>query len=111
MGYYSCVARISLNSNQASPDLRFRMGSTLSLDSACREFLAAHQNADGGWGFHPGAPSAVEATAWTVLALDSKAKPPELQEKLGRAHKWLLQAQLEDGSWPALPGQPTGCWV
>ena len=23
----------------------------------------------------------------------------------------LLQAQLEDGSWPALPGQPTGCWV
>jgi hypothetical protein len=87
------------------------MGSTLSLDSACREFLAAHQNADGGWGFHPGAPSAVEATAWSVLALESKAKPPELQEKLSRAHKWLLQAQLEDGSWPALPGQPTGCWV
>jgi hypothetical protein len=27
------------------------------------------------------------------------------------ARQWLLEAQRPDGSWPAFPGQPQGCWV
>ncbi len=87
------------------------MSSTLPLDSHCREFLASHQNSDGGWGFHPGAPSAVEATAWALVALRSNHHAPAPAEISARAKDWLIRAQLADGSWPALPGQSTGCWV
>ncbi len=39
------------------------------VSSVCLPFLRAAQNEDGGWGFHPGPQSRVEATSWTLLAL------------------------------------------
>jgi hypothetical protein len=87
------------------------MNSVLHLESHCREFLVTHQNSDGGWGFHPGAPSAVEATAWTVMALHPTNQSPEFAGATSRAREWLLRAQLADGSWPAIPDHPPGCWV
>jgi hypothetical protein len=80
-------------------------------DSYCQEFLVANQNSDGGWGFHPASPSAVEATAWALMALLSCHPSPPPAEMCARARDWLLQAQLADGSWPAFPGHPQGCWV
>ena len=85
--------------------------STQFRDSHCREFLIAHQNSDGGWGYHPASPSAVEATAWALAALVSSRQDPSPTEVCGRAGDWLLQAQRTDGSWPAFPGHPQGCWV
>jgi hypothetical protein len=78
-------------------------------DSTCREFLIINQNPDGGWGFHAAAPSAVESTAWALMALISSRQAPA--EMCARARDWLLQAQRPDGSWPPFPGHPQGCWV
>lgn len=75
------------------------------------DFLIAKQNSDGGWGYHPAAPSAVEATAWALAALLSSPQTPPLAEVSARARDWLVQAQRGDGSWPAFPGQPQGCWA
>ena len=80
-------------------------------DSHCREFLIAHQNSDGGWGYHPASPSAVEATAWALAALSPSRQAPPLPEVCARARDWLLQAQRTDGSWPPFPGHPHACWV
>src|SRR5271157_5442234 len=68
-------------------------------DSHCREFLVTHQNSDGGWGYHPASPSAVEATAWALSALISSRQGPPSAEACARAGDWLLQAQRADGSW------------
>ena len=78
-------------------------------DTDFPDFLVTNQNSDGGWGFHPGSTSAVEATAWALPALASSRKAPE--QVCTRARDWLLATQLADGSWPAFPGQPRGCWV
>jgi len=78
-------------------------------DPCCLEFLIANQNSDGGWGYHPASPSAVEATAWALAALTSTRRAPP--EVCARARDWLLPAQRTDGSWPPFPGQPQGCWV
>ena len=75
------------------------------------EFLITNQNSDGGWGYHPASPSAVEATAWALAALISVRPTPPRAEVCVRARDWLLQAQRPDGSWPPFPGQPQGCWV
>lgn len=75
------------------------------------EFLIAKQNSDGGWGYHPAAPSAVETTAWALAALLSSRPTPPPVEVCAQARDWLLQAQRADGSWPPFPGQPQGCWV
>jgi len=79
--------------------------------SHCREFLITHQNSDGGWGYHPASPSAVEATAWALAALISSRQEPSPAEVCDRARDWLLQTQRTDGSWPPFPGHPQGCWV
>jgi len=78
-------------------------------DPSFLEFLIANQNADGAWGFRPAAPSAVEATAWTLVALVASLEAPA--EVCARARDWLVQAQLPDGSWPPFPGHPQGCWA
>jgi hypothetical protein len=78
-------------------------------DPSCLEFLITNQNSDGGWGYHPASPSAVEATAWALAALISTRRAPP--EVCARARDWLLPAQRIDGSWPPFPGQPQGCWV
>ncbi len=81
-------------------------------DSFCLEFLLTNQNADGGWGFHPASSSAVEATAWALLAvISSRTATSPYAEVCSRACEWLAKAQLPDGSWPAFPGHPQGCWV
>jgi len=80
-------------------------------DSFFPEFLIANQNADGGWGYHAASPSAVEATAWALTALTSPRQTPAGASACLRARDWLLRAQLDDGSWPAFPGHPQGCWV
>jgi hypothetical protein len=80
-------------------------------DTYCRHFLITNQNPDGGWGYHRASPSSVEATSWVLMALTSWSQAPALGETCARAHAWLLQAQLPDGSWPAFPGQRQGCWT
>ncbi len=79
-------------------------------DSFYLDFLITKQNSDGGWGYHPASPSAVEGTAWALAALvtSGRALPPQVG---ARARGWLLKAQRTDGSWPPFPGQPQGCWV
>ena len=76
--------------------------------SHCFAFLVSNQNSDGGWGFHPTSPSAVEATAWALMALTLAGGAPQQRS---RARGWLLESQLPEGSWPAFPGQAQGCWV
>lgn len=71
--------------------------------------LSGH-NRDGGWGYSPGARSSVEATSWALVALYS-ARAKACDEAALRGLRWLCQAQLQDGSWPAYTGQSTGCWV
>ena len=80
-------------------------------DIWCRHFLLTHQNADGGWGYHPGASSGVEVTSWALIALGSHAEDASAREASERGRDWLLKAQLADGSWPAFPGQTEGCWT
>jgi hypothetical protein len=75
------------------------------------DFLVANQNSDGGWGFHPASPSAVEATAWALAALLSSHLAPAPEQACVRARDWLVQAQRPDGSWPPFAGQPQGCWA
>ncbi len=74
----------------------------------CRPFLLQSQNADGGWGYHPGATSAAEPTAWAVLAL---AKRDPQSPELARAAAWILGCQNQDGSWPARPETAEASWI
>ena len=78
------------------------------VTDVCRPFLLESQNADGGWGFHPGATSAVEPTAWALLAL-GKLDPQS--PELARAVAWLLGCQNEDGSWPSRPETVEASWI
>ena len=76
----------------------------------CVPFLIRAQNQDGGWGFEVDSESRVEPTCWAMRALlNSSASVP--RERLESAYNYLLCAQLEDGSWPAVHGAGTGCWV
>jgi hypothetical protein len=75
----------------------------------CLPFLLHSQNSDGGWGYRPGTPSSVEPTAWAVLALREEARQDF--EPLDKAAKWLHQAQMPDGAWPATADGNPGCWV
>jgi squalene-hopene/tetraprenyl-beta-curcumene cyclase len=65
------------------------------------EWLAAAQNADGGWGGAPGTPSTVEETALAVEGLTSAlrgsvAPPEKFESVLGRGVRWLVEA-VESG--------------
>ncbi len=77
-------------------------------ESVCVPFLLGARNADGGWPYRPGAASAVEPTAWCLLAL-GKFDPGS--EVLAAGGRWLVNAQNADGSWPQRPGTPPGSWV
>lgn len=74
----------------------------------CLPFLRQARNEDGGWGFHPEAASAVEPTAWCLLAL-GKIDPGDEAIEPGR--RWLEGAQNADGSWPTRPQMGDGNWV
>jgi hypothetical protein len=79
-------------------------------EGVCRPFLVNSQNLDGGWGFHPDSDSAIEPTCWAVAALGAD-RASQCEEPVRRGLKWLCDAQLSDGSWPALPLQHVGCWT
>ncbi len=79
---------------------------------ACLAFLRNTQNPDGGWGFRTGTSSRVEATCWALLALwEPSRQSAEDSVRVQRARDFLNTTQLADGSWPAAPGEQTGCWV
>jgi hypothetical protein len=80
------------------------------VESVCLPFLRNAQNADGGWGFHPGAQSRAEATCWALLALIDPSRS-EIPENADRGFQFLRGTQLPDGSWPATPEEKIGCWV
>jgi len=74
-------------------------------------FLIEAQNPDGGWGYHARASSAVEPSAWALLALSTAFDRPELPQVVDRGLRWLSETQLPDGSWPSFVGQNQGCWT
>jgi hypothetical protein len=80
------------------------------VQEVCLPFLLHAQNIDGGWGYRPGSDSAVEPTCWTLIALTT-SQSSQHQEGVPSALKWLCDAQLPSGSWPAFPAQPVGCWT
>jgi len=72
------------------------------LKEFCVPFLLGAQNEDGGWGFYPDSESRVEPTCWALRALWNS--PVQVAEThLRSAERYLLLAQLRDGSWPAAP--------
>jgi hypothetical protein len=74
--------------------------------------LISSQNSDGGWGYHPGSESGVEATSWVLLVLGLTDQGNSMLGQAGaRGFDWLRRAQLPDGSWPAFVGQSQGCWA
>jgi hypothetical protein len=88
-----------------------RSNDSLFVSDFCLPFLRNAQNADGGWGFHPGAESRVEPTCWAILALQASGNATASVAKLDQGFQFLRAAQLADGSWVASPQVTTGCWV
>jgi hypothetical protein len=81
------------------------------VDRAYLSRLRRLQNADGGWGFRAECESRVEPTAWALIALQEFEVQGGADEAVERGLRFLVQAQLEDGSWAASQGQREGCWV
>lgn len=81
------------------------------LERCCLPFLHETQNADGGWGHRAGGHTAVEPSCWALIALAGAPRSGDQETALHRGLDWLCGRQLADGSWPAYPGQPQGCWV
>jgi hypothetical protein len=79
-------------------------------ESVCLPLLRNAQNADGGWGFHIGSQSRVEATCWAIQGLVHSSFP-DIQGAVARGYQFLRDTQLPDGSWPVSAEQKTGCWV
>lgn len=73
------------------------------------DLLCRAQNPDGGWGYRQGLRSAVEPTAWSLLALLAHGGPPG--EAISSACDWLRRAQTDEGAWPTSSGNEPGCWV
>jgi Prenyltransferase and squalene oxidase repeat len=73
-----------------------------------REFIAASQNHDGGWGYKPGGMSFVEPTAAVLLALEIDSRATE-QVARGREHLRVLQHQ--DGGWGVAASDEESGWM
>jgi hypothetical protein len=95
--------RLASDSMVASPE-------TIFVEAVCRPYLLNAQNADGGWGFHPGSQSRVESTCWAFQTLVDSFSP-ETPQSVTRGLQFLRAAQLPDGSWPSTPEEKVGCWV
>lgn len=80
------------------------------FSSSCFSLLQELQNNDGGWGFHRGANSTVEATCWATRALSSSDSEPHVTA-VRQACEYLQRAQRSDGSWPAAAEMSTGSWI
>lgn len=63
--------------------------------------MLAGQNADGGWSWLPGAASDAFATGQSLYALSIVANSE--RAALGRAQKYLLDSQSQDGRWVLPP--------
>jgi squalene-hopene/tetraprenyl-beta-curcumene cyclase len=71
------------------------------------DWLADHQNEDGGWGEDPRSydsvqwqghgPSTASQTAWALLALHAAGE--QHSEVVARGVRWLIDTQREDGGW------------
>lgn len=85
----------------------------LFVEDVCLPMLRSAQNADGGWGFHPGSVSRVEPTCWVIQALLNASGPANTAtcEAVSQGIQFLRKGQLPDGSWPSAAGEKTGCWV
>ncbi|MFN7995954.1 MAG: prenyltransferase/squalene oxidase repeat-containing protein [Bryobacteraceae bacterium] len=70
--------------------------------------IAAWQNPDGGWPYHPGGPSWTEPTAYALLALQAG---PARSDAVAGAVRWLRMAQRPDGGWPVQQGIEMSAWV
>jgi hypothetical protein len=80
-------------------------------EGVCLRFLSESQNSDGGWSSYPGSRSATEPTCLAVIAFSTAGNQPAAAEFALRGADWLRQAQLSDGSWPAVTEHKKGCWV
>jgi hypothetical protein len=80
------------------------------VETICLPLLVDSQNTDGGWGFHSGSQSTVEATCWALQALLHSGQE-KAQGSVASGLQFLRAAQLADGSWPASLEQKAGCWV
>jgi hypothetical protein len=81
------------------------------VERSCLLWLERAQNRDGGWGFAPGSLSRVEPTSWALLALQEFRSSVSGDRAVPGGLCFLQDAQLGDGSWPAVVGQNKGCWV
>ena len=66
-------------------------------------FIAAHQNADGGWSWGAGADSSTDMTAMAASALLA-AGTPKNDPAIQAAVAYLKAAQNTDGGFPSSPG-------
>jgi squalene-hopene/tetraprenyl-beta-curcumene cyclase len=66
------------------------------------DWLLAAQNADGGWGGAPGAPSSIEETAVAVEAL-AQCPPGPADEPIRRGAAWLIDRTDRGRSFPPAP--------
>ena len=88
---------------EASPETSF-------VENVGLPYLQNAQNADGGWGFHPGSESRIEPTCWALQTLVDSTWP-ETPQRVTRGLQFLRAAQLPDGAWPSTPEETAGCWV
>ena len=73
------------------------------------EALLEARNADGGFGYLAGQPSATEPTALASIAL-GRLQDDASQEASARARQWLEANQLASGAWPARPPDSEESW-
>jgi hypothetical protein len=97
------VFKLTSDPSAGAHDLSF-------VKTSCLPFLQQAQDADGGWGFHPGSQSRVEPTCWALHAL-LNSYWPDKSPLVSRGFQFLLGAQLRDGSWPSSPEETAGSWV
>lgn len=66
----------------------------------CLDLIGRGEAREGGWGPYVNSPPEPFDTAIVLLALRTVPDLPEAQEMIGRGRRYLIGAQLEDGSWP-----------
>jgi len=71
--------------------------------AAAIDFLANHQNSDGGWGSLLGNPSRTALTAQTVIALSALC--PD-HPAVAAGVRWLITSQTPMGGWGVTPTAP-----
>jgi hypothetical protein len=75
--------------------------------SRALDFIKAHQNPDGGWGYEPGRRSLVEPTSFCVLALLARGE----SAAAGRGLGFLRSCVKSSGAVGIDPKDPEGSWM